>query len=111
MSTFTWLASYPASQPVQPKVLKAQFGDGYEQRVGDGINTLRRTWNVQFNLRLVAEIDEIENFLRARGGSEAFDWIPPRGAAGKWVCEQWSAEVAQPVYQSLSAVFREVFEP
>lgn len=111
MSTFTWIPSYPASQPVKPLVLKAQFGDGYEQRVGDGINTMARTWNVQFNLRLAAEIDAIEAFLKARAGVQSFDWTPPRGAAGKWVCESWTPGLEQPVYASLSAVFREVFEP
>lgn len=111
MSVFTWLASYPASKAMKPRVNKAQFGDGYEQRVGDGINTRARIWSVQFNQRLNAEISAINAFLEARDGREAFDWTPPSGAAGRWVCESWEEGVTQPVYSSLTATFREVFEP
>lgn len=111
MTTFTWTPSYPASKAVKPKVLKAQFGDGYEQRVGDGINTMPRTWSLAFNNRLAAEITAIDGFLAARKATEAFSWTPPSGAAGRWVCESWDVQLDQPVYQSLKAVFREVFEP
>lgn len=111
MAEFTWFPSYPASRPVKPKVLKAQFGDGYESRTGDGLNPISRTWNLQFNNRLKAEIEAIDAFLMARAGSESFDWTPPLGGAGKWVCEAWEPTLTQPVFHSMSATFREVFEP
>ena len=111
MSTFTWSPSYPASQSVKPRVLKAQFGDGYEQRIGDGINTRPRTWSVQFNNRSKAEIAQIDAFLSASNGQIAFDWTPPTGAAGKWICENWEESLSMHHFSSLSATFREVFEP
>ena len=38
-------------QTPAPRVLKAQFGDGYEMRVRDGINNTPRTWALSFNNR------------------------------------------------------------
>lgn len=111
MSVFTWLPSYPASQPMKPKVNKASFGDGYEQRSGDGVNFNPRTWNLQFNQRTAAEIEAIDAFLSARGAAQAFDWTPPFGATGRFVCEAWEPSLPQSVYYSLTATFREVFEP
>ena len=36
MPAFTWPASYSASVEVAPRVTRAAFGDGYEQRVAAG---------------------------------------------------------------------------
>ena len=66
------------SAPVQPdkgmgrntssRVLVAQFGDGYEQRLADGINTLNQIMNVSFTTRPKAEIDDLVAFFESLGG-------------------------------------------
>lgn len=110
MPTFTWIANYGASNEVKPKVLKSQFGDGYEQRVGDGLNTLPRSWSLTFT-DIESEIDTIEDFLITQGGVASFDWTPPRGLVGKWICDTWKRDISNPAYDSISTTFREVFEP
>jgi phage-related protein len=87
MATFTYLPSYGTNLTRTPRVLKSKFGDGYQQRMQDGINHNPRTWKLVFNGRRQDEMDAIEDFLDARGGVESFDWTPPRGPAGKWICE------------------------
>lgn len=110
MSVFTWPPSWGARQSVKPTVMLARFGDGYEQRVADGINNKPRNWSLSFT-RAIAEIDAIESFLSSAGAAAAFDWTPPSGAAGKFVCDQWDREIQSPSAHTLTATFREVFEP
>lgn len=108
MSTFTWSPAPGANQLKKPRIRTAQFGDGYQQRVGDGINTVARSWALKFT-RLTADIDAIEAFLDARGGLESFTWTPPSGAIGKWVCAEWSRPVPVLNVQEINATFTEVF--
>jgi phage-related protein len=108
MATFNWCPAFGATENTKPLVLKAQFGDGYQQRVADGINTLKRNWTLSFSKKQ-DKIEPIRDFLRARAGVESFDWTPPRGAAGKWVCEEWNLTVNDGG-DSVSLTFLEVFE-
>lgn len=108
MTTFTHVPAPGAAQSVEPKVRATPFGDGYSQRVGDGINTLRRMWSLRFT-RETADIDDIEDFLRGEGGVTSFDWTPPSGAAGKWVCSAWSRMVNEAGVEEVHATFKEVF--
>jgi len=110
MPTFTNTPSYGAAVKVQPRVRQAQFGDGYSQRVADGINSAPRAWSLSFAKRTEAEIDAIESFLDTQGGTASFDWTPPRGAAGKWICKTWDRGLDDFNNERLSATFEEVFE-
>lgn len=111
MATFTTAPDFNSPLSVEPRVLTAQFGDGYQQRVGDGINIAPRSWALTFNNRTVTEKNTIEAFLLARNGLEAFDWTPPTGAAGKWICKAWQATPNNAAMWSVTATFTEVFEP
>lgn len=111
MATFTYIASYGASVRKEPKVRTVSFGDGYEQRLAYGINTSPREWNLDFNGKTTAEADLIDAFLTARNAVENFDWTPPTGSAGKWVCRAWTRSIADINCHNISATFTEVFEP
>jgi phage-related protein len=110
MATFTWRPSYSAQGETTARVVTVKFGDGYQQRAGDGINTLPRTWSVQFKNFDRAVADQIDAFLRARGGIEAFVWQPPLGTTSKWLCGKWQLSSEGPYLASISATFEEVFE-
>ena len=110
MATFTYIASYGASVSKQPRVRSMMFGDGYEQRATFGINTMPRMWNLNFNGKTSTEADAIEAFLTARGGVEKFDWTPPTGSAGKWICRSWNRAISEIDIHDISATFEEVFE-
>ena len=56
----------------QPKILTATFGDGYDQRVADGINTLNETYNLSFKTRTKEDIDDIVLFLDTQKGVSKF---------------------------------------
>ena len=54
------------------KVHLAQFGDGYEQRIADGINTKQQTIQVAFSTRPKAEIDDLVAFFESLNGVTKF---------------------------------------
>ncbi|MCP6536485.1 phage tail protein, partial [Klebsiella pneumoniae] len=45
---FTWSPRVNPQQTVNFRVRKAQFGDGYAQVSGDGINTRSQDWELSF---------------------------------------------------------------
>ena len=55
-----------------PRVLIASFGDGYEQRISDGVNVLDETYSLTFNTRAKADIDDIVLFLDTQKGVNKF---------------------------------------
>ena len=111
MSTFTYTADFSASESSQPRAHKFASGDGYEQRIRFGLNTDAKEWNLQFKNRTNTERDSILAFFETQAGVTSFDWTPPRGSAGKYVCEQWSIEMVAYNYTNITAKFRQVFEP
>lgn len=66
-----------ASRKREPKILRADFGDGYLQATGDGINPYKETWDMSFSNRTIAEINEIKTFLDDKNGAVSFYWTPP----------------------------------
>lgn len=103
------------TRSTKPKVLFAQFGDGYEQRLADGINTLEETFQVSFNTRTKEEIDDIVAFFENKAGVTAFTYtIPDSNNSGetaiKVVCSTCNKTWAYGDYYSATATFKRVYE-
>jgi len=111
LSTFAYTPSFEATEASKPRARKFQAGDGYEQRIRFGLNTDPKEWSLVFSNRTDTERDQITAFLDARGGVESFDWTPPRGTAGKYVCEEWQTTLSNCNNNQIRATFRQVFEP
>lgn len=111
MSTFTYTPSFEATEASRPRARKFQAGDGYETRIRFGLHTDPKEWSLVFSNRTDAERDGILSFLEERGGVESFDWVPPRGSAGKYVCEDWQATLSNCNNNQIRATFRQVYEP
>ncbi|MDP3322640.1 MAG: phage tail protein [Hydrogenophaga sp.] len=109
MSEFTWQPAYNASVTKAPRVNTAVFGDGYQQRTADGINTTLQAWQLTFQLAKT-DIDAIDAFLVSKGGVASFTWTPGTGAEIKAVCREWSRNMISPRAESLSAKFEQVIE-
>ena len=110
MATFAYQPSYEATEVSKPRVRKFQANDGYEQRIRFGLNTDAKEWQLVFSNRTDTERDNITAFLEARGAYEAFDWTPPRGTAGKYVCDEWQLTLSNCNNNQIRATFRQVFE-
>lgn len=112
MPTFTWTPEFGSSKSSKPTVTVVKFGDGYEARQSDIINSNPKSWSLDFKSRDVSEIDAIEDFLDARGAVEAFDWTPPRASVSvRVVCRQWDRTIDHSATDSLTATFEQVFDP
>lgn len=101
---------------VAPRVLLARFGDGYEQRTPDGINSLQESFQAVFVNRTPAEADAIVYFFEDRLGVEAFDFTIPdsRSYLGlktiRVVCESWDYVYTNHIASGCVATFRRVYE-
>ena len=99
-----------------PKVHTVTFGDGYEQRVADGINNLTQKMSVAFANRPKAEIDDIVDFFESKGAVTPFDYVISDSNSGssertvKVVCSDWSQTWSYDNFYSLTASFRRVYE-
>ena len=101
-----------------PKTLKASFGDGYEQRIGSGINSIKEEYGVSFRNRLKEDIDDIVVFLDGKAGVEKFAFTIPDSnnttttgeKTVQVVCEEYTTAYEHDNFYSLSATFRRVYE-
>lgn len=69
---------------------KADFGDGYSQPTPKGINHIKKSVSLTWDVLTTEQMFEIVEFFEARGGNEAF-YFDPFGERGmmKWTCEEW----------------------
>jgi phage-related protein len=111
MATFTYVPSFGINEQSQPTTRTVQYGDGYSQRLRYGLNTDPKKWQLRFENRDNTETTNITDFLEARAGAESFDWTPPRGSAGKYICSEWSVDMTHYNINTVVATFVEVFEP
>ena len=105
------------SRSTDPVRHTIQFGDGYQQRMVEGINPLKETYNVAFSNRSRAEIDDITAFFESKKAVTAFSFTIPDTNSGrnertiKVVCSKWSTTYTNGVGSSVSATFDRVYEP
>ena len=103
------------TKSTSPKVKLASFGDGYEQRLRDGINSLSESYSLSFETRTKEEIDDIIQFFELKGGVVPFSFTIPDSNSGgektvKVVCPDYSQTYSYDEYYSCSATFRRVYE-
>ena len=102
----------------KPKVHVATFGDGYEQRLADGINSIKQEFSVSFNKRPKEEIDDIAGYFNSLKGVTAFNFtIPDSNASGtpketiiKVVCDGFHIAYDYGDFYSCKATLRRVYE-
>lgn len=94
------------------RVQTARFGDGYEQRVSDGINTTIKQVQLGFDNLTSAEKDSVMTFLNARGGFESFFYtLPSESTPRLWVLEGGvSVAGSQANLWNVGFTLREVFD-
>ncbi len=101
-----------------PRVLTAKFGDGYEQRIADGINVLNEEYTLSFKTRPKADIDDIVAFLDTQKNVSKFTLTLPdtnnTTRSGerdvKVVAKTYSVNYEYDDFYSLDVELRRVFE-
>lgn len=107
--TFNWFPDASVSKNTKPRARTARFGDGYEQRVRDGINTMPETWKLTFT-GLSVEIDAIDQFLADHGATDSFTWTTPQSKTGKFVCRSWDFSRERGAKSTISCEFEQVYD-
>ncbi len=103
--------SYGLQRSTVHNINKTQFGDGYEQRRPDGINTNRRIYSVTWGTLSKSQYDTLYEFLSGRKGVYAFLWpVPDSGELVKVVAEEISDTYTAYNRYTLTCRLREVFE-
>ena len=113
------MAAFPISNPKynytvsrQPTVSVISFGDGFEQRITQGLNQNPIILNLTFDLSQTDSTTAV-NFLNARitdGASFTF-LVPNENVTKNFVCQSYPSSIPYLNRVRLKCVFREVFEP
>ena len=104
-----WQPQYGASVDREPSIKRVRFGDGYEQRMVDGINAMLESWSLTFKYG-PDTIAAIDLFLKTCNGVKAFTWTTPDGLTASFVCYKWQVVKDNVGWQTLNAVFSQVPE-
>ena len=112
------MATFPIANPVyntritpKPSVNVVSFGDGFEQRLTEGLNQNALSVNLVFELSQ-ADATTALDFLNARiDDGASFDCtLPSESSSRKFVCDSFPRSIPFLNRVRLSCVFREVFE-
>ena len=99
-----------------PVIFQAKFGDGYQQRIANGINNLNQEFGVTFNTRTKEEIDDIVGFFESTNGVTAFNFtFADTNASGdeetvKVYVSTFNQKWEYDDYYTLTATFVRVYE-
>ncbi|KGX68066.1 phage tail protein [Burkholderia pseudomallei] len=105
---FAWPVRTGDAGQIDFKVRVAPFGDGYQQRVGDGINTKRAKWPITV-IGALEEIQPIMDFLDRHAGVKSFLWTPPVGTPRRYACASYTSRRGAGSIVTLNATFEETF--
>ena len=115
MATFPSITpTYGVQKLSSPTVRAARFGDGYEQRLAQGLPANKRliSLNLTFNVT-TTDADTIDTFLDARFDDQAnFDYTPPHhSSALKFTCTARSRTAILNNRVTMNLTFEQVAEP
>lgn len=102
--TFTWRPDKSAPATMGQRTRSAQFGSGYTQEAGDGLNTETQSWALTFTGDK-SRIIQIRNFLRDQGGYKAFIWSTPLDGPLYFKCKTYTPTPLGGTAWTLAATF------
>lgn len=111
-TNFYWVPTVGVEMDGEMNVINFKFGDGYWQRLPNGINTQFLKFNFTFENRSTAETQAMMHFFHEKGGVESFRFTPPGIYSGEksFICQ--SPKVSYNFHDSytINATFEEVPE-
>jgi phage-related protein len=112
---FFWKPTYASQLQMKPAVNLIKFGNGYEQRIADGINNNLQKFNLNFEGRDKNETRAIAHFLHKRKAVDPFFFDAPfpynfdisQSYPKRFICDEW--DVAYNFYNNynITAKFSE----
>lgn len=77
IDTFSWKTRKTAQGSESVSTYQAQFGDGYKQIAGNGLNSVSETWNLDW-AGGISDVKILRDFLHSHVTSSFF-WTNPWG--------------------------------
>lgn len=87
-----WCPALPLQRERERRLLTAQFGDGYQQRVLDGINAMNTVWALTFEMKPAAVIEAMDEYLQEQNGHSFPFQDPANGQIYNVFCDSWSID-------------------
>lgn len=111
--TFSFCTRVGASGDVSQRVWSNDFGDGYTQAGGIGINTKSQAWDISLTGRMVDgdDLKGVRDFLDRQEGYKSFNWTPPGGAQGRYTANGYKLSAAGAGIFTLTVTFKQTFRP
>jgi len=109
--TFNWCARVEASEQITVSTIQAQFGDGYKQIAGRGVNEQAESWSLTCNGQK-AVMAEVRAFLRNHVTS-SFWWTNPWGEKKLYRVKSDSInpKFVNGNFAEIAFIFEQVFAP
>jgi phage-related protein len=105
-ATFTGIPDMGSKRGYTPRVMQVVFGNGYKQKVPDGINSNPESWNNTFTANSESEMEYYENFFAANFATY-FLWTRPGSVQRAYECLAWEITELGANNYTISATFAE----
>lgn len=111
--TFGFCTRVGASGDIKQRVWVNEFGDGYAQSGGTGINTKSQEWTHQAvgSLEAGQELLQMRDFLDRHEGWRSFLWTPPGGSQGRYKVNGYKLDPQGAGLFKISFIMKQVFTP
>lgn len=107
---FTFTPTNDAEGDINYRTLEAQFGDGYSQSIGDGLNNREQSWPLTFTVER-AQAQAIIAFIERHQGYRAFQWTPPLGVPQLWKVTGYKLSPLGGDLYRIKATFEQAYHP
>lgn len=96
---------------VEYRYRSVSFGDGYEQRAPDGLNTRRETTTLEWSALTHTSAQEITDWFDAHAPPVSFHFqLPWEGTSRRWILKSVRQQTIAQQLVSLTAELREVHD-
>lgn len=92
----------------KPSVKRTQFGNGYFQIAGNGINNNLEKWNLTFTLN-DTDKQTVEDFFLATNGYDYFNWTSQEAGAveKQYIVPEWNIQPMGADNYTVTCMFEE----
>lgn len=103
--------SYGTDMTTSYRVRRVDFGDGYSQRYGDGLNTRRQQWRLVWERIPDAQAEELRLFFDALGGVGVIEWKPyNQPDTLKWTANDFNSKPVGTLISSVTVTLTQEFD-
>lgn len=92
------------------KLYKAEFG-GYTQRIGQGVNNVRRSITLNWTNILESEATTLETFCNQHTAGQAFYWTPNGMSLMKWSLVRFRRKIRGAGFSGFTMEIQQEFDP